>query len=44
MSEEVRSRALEWQDPVATAEATLTAADSGKLLAHGVATCMILGG
>lgn len=27
----------------ATAEATLTAADSGKLLAHGVATCMILG-
>jgi uncharacterized protein (TIGR00369 family) len=28
----------------ATAEANLTAADSGKLLAHGVATCMILGG
>ena len=28
----------------ATAEATLTAADSGKLLAHGTATCMILGG
>ena len=28
----------------ATAEATLTAADSGKLLAHGIATCMILGG
>ena len=28
----------------ATSEATLTAADSGKLLAHGVATCMILGG
>jgi uncharacterized protein (TIGR00369 family) len=28
----------------ATAEATLTAADSGKLLAHGSATCMILGG
>jgi len=27
----------------ATAEASLTAADSGKLLAHGVATCMILG-
>ncbi|HEU5062633.1 MAG TPA: PaaI family thioesterase [Solirubrobacterales bacterium] len=27
----------------ATAEATLTAADSGKLLAHGIATCMILG-
>ncbi|HEY5977184.1 MAG TPA: PaaI family thioesterase [Solirubrobacterales bacterium] len=27
----------------ATAEANLTAADSGKLLAHGVATCMILG-
>ncbi|HEY5815789.1 MAG TPA: hypothetical protein VIS95_05555 [Solirubrobacterales bacterium] len=26
----------------ATAEAYLTAADSGKLLAHGVATCMIL--
>src|SRR5204863_9198416 len=26
----------------ATAEAKLTAADSGKLLAHGVATCMIL--
>jgi uncharacterized protein (TIGR00369 family) len=26
----------------ATAEANLTAADSGKLLAHGVATCMIL--
>ena len=26
----------------ATAEASLTAADSGKLLAHGVATCMIL--
>ena len=25
-------------------EANLTAADSGKLLAHGVATCMILGG
>ena len=23
---------------------TLTAADSGKLLAHGTATCMILGG
>lgn len=28
----------------ATAEARLTAADSGKLLAHGTATCMILGG
>jgi uncharacterized protein (TIGR00369 family) len=28
----------------ATAEATLKAADSGKLLAHGSATCMILGG
>ncbi len=28
----------------ATAEATLTAADSGKLLASGTATCMILGG
>jgi uncharacterized protein (TIGR00369 family) len=28
----------------ATSEATLTAADSGKLLAHGQATCMILGG
>jgi uncharacterized protein (TIGR00369 family) len=28
----------------ATAEANLTAADSGKLLAHGTATCMILGG
>jgi hypothetical protein len=28
----------------ATSEASLTAADSGKLLAHGVATCMILGG
>jgi uncharacterized protein (TIGR00369 family) len=28
----------------ATAEATLRAADSGKLLAHGSATCMILGG
>jgi uncharacterized protein (TIGR00369 family) len=27
----------------ATAEARLTAADSGKLLAHGIATCMILG-
>jgi len=27
-----------------TAEATLTAAESGKLLAHGQATCMILGG
>ena len=27
----------------ATSEATLTAADSGKLLAHGIATCMILG-
>jgi len=27
----------------ATADANLTAADSGKLLAHGVATCMILG-
>jgi uncharacterized protein (TIGR00369 family) len=26
----------------ATAEANLTAADSGKLLAHGVATCMLL--
>ena len=26
----------------ATAEANLTAAESGKLLAHGVATCMIL--
>ena len=26
----------------ATAEANLTAADSGKLLAHGMATCMIL--
>src|SRR3954452_23277718 len=28
----------------ATSEATLTAADSGKLIAHGIATCMILGG
>ena len=28
----------------ATAEANLTAADSGKLLAHGTATLMILGG
>jgi uncharacterized protein (TIGR00369 family) len=28
----------------ATAEATLVAADSGKLLAHGSSTCMILGG
>jgi uncharacterized protein (TIGR00369 family) len=28
----------------ATSEATLTAADTGKLLAHGTATCMILGG
>jgi uncharacterized protein (TIGR00369 family) len=28
----------------ATAEATLTAAGSGKLLAHGTSTCMILGG
>ncbi|HEV7483451.1 MAG TPA: PaaI family thioesterase [Solirubrobacterales bacterium] len=28
----------------ATAEATLTAADSGKLIASGTATCMILGG
>jgi uncharacterized protein (TIGR00369 family) len=28
----------------ATAEANLTAADSGKLLAHGVATCMIIDG
>lgn len=28
----------------ATAEAELTAAESGKLLAHGQATCMILGG
>jgi uncharacterized protein (TIGR00369 family) len=28
----------------ATAEATLKAADTGKLLAHGQATCMILGG
>jgi uncharacterized protein (TIGR00369 family) len=28
----------------ATAEATLTAADGGKLLASGTATCMILGG
>jgi uncharacterized protein (TIGR00369 family) len=27
----------------ATAEATLTAAESGKLLAHGMATCMVLG-
>jgi uncharacterized protein (TIGR00369 family) len=27
----------------ATSEATLTAADSGKLIAHGIATCMILG-
>jgi len=27
----------------ATSEATLTVADSGKLLAHGSATCMILG-
>jgi uncharacterized protein (TIGR00369 family) len=27
----------------ATSEANLTAADTGKLLAHGVATCMILG-
>jgi len=26
----------------ATAEANLTAADSGKRLAHGIATCMIL--
>jgi len=28
----------------ATAEASLTAAGSGKLLAHGASTCMILGG
>ena len=28
----------------ATAEATLRAADTGKLLAHGTSTCMILGG
>jgi len=28
----------------ATAEATLTVEDNGKLLAHGTATCMILGG
>ena len=28
----------------ATSEATLKAAESGKLLAHGTATCMILGG
>lgn len=28
----------------ATSEANLTAADSGKLLAHGIATCMILEG
>jgi len=28
----------------ATAEARLTAADGGKLLAHGISTCMILGG
>jgi uncharacterized protein (TIGR00369 family) len=28
----------------ATAEATLAAADSGKLLAHGSTTCMVLGG
>ena len=28
----------------ATAESTLTAADTGKLLAHGSSTCMILGG
>jgi uncharacterized protein (TIGR00369 family) len=28
----------------ATAEARLTAADSGKLLAHGVSTCLLLGG
>jgi uncharacterized protein (TIGR00369 family) len=28
----------------ATAEASLSSAESGKLLAHGVATCMILGG
>jgi uncharacterized protein (TIGR00369 family) len=28
----------------ATAEAKLTAAESGKLLAHGIATCMILSG
>jgi uncharacterized protein (TIGR00369 family) len=28
----------------ATAEARLTAADTGKLLAHGTSTCMILGG
>ena len=27
----------------ATSEAKLTAADSGKLLAHGAATCMIIG-
>jgi len=27
----------------ATAEARLTAADSGKLLAHGIATCILLG-
>jgi uncharacterized protein (TIGR00369 family) len=27
----------------ATAEATLTAAEGGKLLAHGISTCMILG-
>ncbi len=28
----------------ATAEASLTAAETGKLLAHGTSTCMILGG
>lgn len=28
----------------ATAEARLTAAEGGKLIAHGIATCMILGG
>lgn len=28
----------------ATAEARLTAADSGKLLAHGISTCIVLGG
>jgi uncharacterized protein (TIGR00369 family) len=28
----------------ATAEAQLTAAEGGKLIAHGIATCMVLGG
>lgn len=34
--------AVDAVDKQATAEANLTAADTGKLLAHGSATCMIL--